>query len=89
LVNRLGFFHAVALDEEVSMSNGTIKRLTDRGFGFIEPENGSADVFFHRSALRDGTDFDGLHQGDRVMFTAENDPRGKGLRASDVQVVRA
>ena len=62
---------------------------TDRGFGFIRPENGSEDVFFHRSGLAGGTDFDQLQQGDRVTFTAVSDPRGKGPRAADVQLVSA
>jgi len=74
---------------EVTMATGTIKTLTDRGFGFITPENGSEDVFFHRSGLAGGADFDRLQQGDRVTFNAANDPKGKGLRASDVQVVGA
>lgn len=67
------------------MANGTIKTVTDRGFGFIQPENGREDVFFHRSALV-GVTFEQLRQGDHVTFNAENDPRGKGMRASDVQL---
>ena len=70
------------------MANGSIKTITERGFGFIRPENGREDVFFHRSALV-GVEFDQLRQGDRVTFTAENDPRGKGMRASDVHLVNA
>jgi len=68
------------------MTNGSIKTITERGFGFIQPENGHEDVFFHRSALV-GVSFDQLRQGDHVMFTAENDPRGKGPRAADVRLV--
>jgi CspA family cold shock protein len=83
----LGLFRTAQLDEEVVMSDGTIKTITDRGFGFIRPENGTEDVFFHRSALAGGADFDRLQQGDRVTFNAENDPRGKGMRASNVQLV--
>ena len=70
------------------MATGTIKTVTDRGFGFIQPENGREDVFFHRSALVD-VSFEQLRQGDHVTFLAENDPRGKGLRASDVHLVTA
>ena len=68
------------------MANGSIKTITERGFGFIRPENGHEDVFFHRSALVD-VSFDQLRQGDRVTFTSENDPRGKGPRAADVRLV--
>ncbi len=69
------------------MADGTIKTVTDRGFGFITPTNGHEDVFFHRSALVDVT-FEQLRRGDRVTFTTENDPRGKGPRASEVRLVR-
>ena len=68
------------------MDNGSIKTISERGFGFIRPENGHEDVFFHRSALVD-VSFEQLRQDDRVTFTAENDPRGKGPRAADVRLV--
>ena len=68
------------------MAQGTIKTITDRGFGFIRPEGGGEDVFFHRSALADVA-FEQLRQGDRVSYQAEADPRGKGPRASDVRVI--
>ena len=42
------------------MPQGTIKRLTDRGFGFIQGERG--DIFFHHSAL-EGTTFEALGEG--------------------------
>lgn len=70
------------------MANGTITTITERGFGFIQPENGREDVFFHRSVLVD-VSFEQLRQGDHVTFTAEHDPRGKGLRASDVHLATA
>lgn len=68
------------------MADGTIKTVTDRGFGFIAPTNGQEDVFFHRSALVDVM-FEQVRQGDRVTYTAEQDPRGKGMRASNVHIV--
>lgn len=69
------------------MADGTIKTITDRGFGFIRPESGGEDIFFHRSSLV-GVTFEQLRQGDRVTFTAENDPRGKGPRAANVQIAQ-
>ena len=42
------------------MSNGTIKKLTDKGFGFIQGNQG--DIFFHSSAV-EGTSFDALYEG--------------------------
>jgi cold shock protein len=68
------------------VAQGTIKTITDRGFGFIRPADGGEDVFFHRSALN-GVTFEQLRQGDRVSYTSEVDPRGKGPRASDVRIV--
>ena len=62
-------------------TNGTIKRLTDRGFGFIAAPDGT-EYFFHQSACT-GTRFDELQQGDRVSFTIGQGP--KGPRAEDVR----
>ena len=56
------------------MPEGTIKRLTDKGFGFID--TGSAkDMFFHSSSL-EGVSYDELHEGQRVSFTAGQGPKG-------------
>ncbi len=65
------------------MAEGTIKRLTDKGFGFIST-GGEKDLFFHSSAL-DGVSFDQLQVGQRVSFT---EGRGdKGPRAENVKVL--
>jgi len=64
------------------MSQGTIKKLTDKGYGFIEGERG--DIFFHSSAL-DGQSFDSLHEGQTVEY---NEGRGpKGPCAENVKVL--
>ena len=65
------------------MTTGTIKRVTDRGFGFIGME-GKDDVFFHSTSLQDTT-FDELRVGQTVQFEIEADPRGKGDRAANVR----
>lgn len=62
--------------------NGTIKTLTDKGFGFITPEGGEKDVFFHNSALV-GVMFNDLKVGDAVTFETEDSE--KGPRAANVQ----
>lgn len=55
---------------------GTIARIVaDRGFGFITPDDGSKDVFFHARGL-DGVEFDDLREGDKVTFDVENGPKG-------------
>jgi CspA family cold shock protein len=67
------------------MAQGTIKRLTDRGFGFIDQGTGQ-DLFFHSSALQNGT-FNDLRTGDRVEFDREPDERGRGDRAVNVRLI--
>lgn len=55
---------------------GKIKRLTDKGFGFITPDDNPAkDVFFHSSALV-GASFSDLQEGDAVTFDTEDSDRG-------------
>ena len=63
-----------------------MRGISERGFGFIQPDTGQDDVFFHRTALVDMR-IEELRQGDRVTYTAEHDPRGKGLRATVVHRV--
>jgi CspA family cold shock protein len=65
------------------MAEGTIKRLTDKGFGFINT-GGEKDLFFHHTAL-EGVTFEELREGERVEFT---EGRGeKGPRAENVRLV--
>lgn len=64
------------------MAEGTIKRITDKGFGFIDT-GGSKDLFFHLSALN-GCSFDDLREGQRVTFEEGRGP--KGPCAENVQV---
>lgn len=57
------------------MASGTIKRLTDRGFGFIAAEGQEKDLFFHAKALVDLA-FEDLREGDAVTFDIENSDKG-------------
>ena len=63
-------------------TNGTIKRMTDKGFGFIATAEG-LEYFFHQSACA-GTPFDHLREGQAVSFTVGQGP--KGPRAENVNV---
>ena len=64
------------------MKEGTVKFFNDeKGYGFITPEDGSKDVFVHRSGTKDE-----LHQDDKVQFEVEDGP--KGLNAVNVSVIR-
>ena len=65
------------------MAEGTIKRLTDRGFGFIDI-GGDKDMFFHSSNLED-VSFDELQEGQRVSYTEGQGP--KGPRAENVRPI--
>lgn len=65
-----------------SSMNGTIKSLTEKGFGFISQEGQEKDVFFHSSSLV-GVTFPELHVGDAVSFEVESSE--KGPRATNVQ----
>jgi len=66
---------------------GTIKFFnTSRGFGFIAPEGGGKDVFVHASALeRSGIPIP--NEGDKVSFEVEEDRRGRGPQAVNLQLV--
>jgi len=61
---------------------GKIKRMIrERGFGFIEAEDGK-EIFFHQTGLVE-VDFDELKEGDEVEFETEQSP--KGARATNVK----
>lgn len=54
---------------------GTIKRLTDRGFGFITVDGEEKDLFFHKNELK-GVTYEELKEGDRVSFEKTDSPKG-------------
>ena len=56
---------------------GTIKKIIrDKGFGFVVPDDGSEDVFFHRSKLAPKVVFEDLREGDEVEFTVTKGEKG-------------
>ena len=62
------------------MSNGTVKFFNDsKGFGFIAPDDGSKDLFVHKSGL-----IDKITEGDKVSYDVQEGP--KGLNAVHVKV---
>ena len=64
------------------MAVGTVKWFNaEKGYGFIAPEDNSADVFVHFSAIQ-GSGFKELQENDRVEFETQQGP--KGLQAADV-----
>ena len=65
------------------MAEGTIKRLTDKGFGFIDAGT-DKDLFFHMSNL-EGVSFEQLQEGQQVSYTEGQGP--KGPRAENVKPI--
>lgn len=66
------------------MAQGTIKKLTDNGFGFIEGAGDGKELFFHHTSV-EGTSFDDLSEGQSVEYTEGSGP--KGPRAENVKTV--
>ena len=60
------------------MAEGTIKRLTDKGFGFIDVGT-DKDLFFHSSSV-EGTTYNELREGQRVTF---NEARGQKVPCAE------
>jgi len=73
------------------MAQGTIRNLvTDRGFGFIQPEQGqdSKDLFFHRTDVQ-GTSYDALQVGQTVQYELGKDERRGTTKAVNVRLTAA
>lgn len=66
------------------MAIGTVKVVTDKGFGFISSEGLEKDVFFHESNLEGELASRKLQIGDKVSFDTEETP--KGLNAKNIQL---
>ncbi len=69
------------------MSTGTVKWFnTTKGFGFIQPEDGGADVFVHISAV-ERAGMNSLNEGQKVSFELEQDRRSGKTSAGQLQAV--
>lgn len=67
------------------MATGTVKWFNaDKGFGFIAPDDGSADLFAHFSAIN-SSGYRTLEENQKVSFDAEQGP--KGMQAANIQVI--
>jgi cold shock protein len=67
------------------MATGTVKWFSaSKGFGFITPEDGGADLFIHFSNIS-GNGYRNLEEGQKVEFEAQQGK--KGMEATDVTVI--
>ena len=67
------------------MSRGTVKFYNDqKGFGFIQPDDGGKDVFVHVSAL-ERAGMRGLVQGQKVTFDTQEDRRTGKIAVANIQ----
>ena len=66
---------------------GTVKFFnSDKGYGFIKPDDGGRDIFVHVTAVtRAG--LDALDQGQKVEFEIEPDKKGKGPKAVNIIIL--
>ncbi|MEE8530876.1 MAG: cold shock domain-containing protein [Hyphomicrobium sp.] len=65
---------------------GTVKFFnTTKGYGFVSPEDGSKDVFVHVTAL-ESAGIHGLNEGDKITFVLEDDRRGRGKQAAQIEL---
>jgi CspA family cold shock protein len=68
------------------MTNGTVKFYnSQKGFGFIAPDDGGKDVFVHATAL-ERAGLRGLNEGQKVMFDTQEDRKTGKLAVGTIQV---
>ena len=67
------------------MSTGTVKWFNgQKGFGFIQPEDGGNDVFVHISAV-ERAGLSGLHEGQKITYELERDQKSGKMSAAQLQ----
>jgi CspA family cold shock protein len=67
------------------MQIGTVKWFNgQKGFGFIQPDDGGSDVFVHASAV-ERAGMSGLHEGQKLGFELERDSRSGKMSAGQLQ----
>jgi cold shock protein len=69
------------------MTTGTVKFYNgQKGFGFIQPDNGEKDVYVHATAL-ERAGIPDLHEGQKVTFDTQNDPRSGKTGVGTIELV--
>ncbi len=67
------------------MALGTVKTVTDKGYGFISQEDAEKDIFFHENSLEGELAIRKLQVGDKVSYDVEETP--KGLNATNIKLL--
>ena len=68
------------------MTPGTVKFYNEqKGFGFIQPDDGQKDVFVHATAL-ERAGITALHEGQKVRFDTRNDPRTGKVAVAGIEL---
>lgn len=68
------------------MASGTVKWFnTQKGYGFIQPDDGGADVFVHITAL-EKSGLRSLNEGQKIVYDIQNDPKKGKAAAVNIQV---
>jgi len=68
------------------MTSGTVKFYNDqKGFGFIQPDNGEKDVFVHATAL-ERAGISGLREGQKVKFDTQSEPRSGKIAVGTIEM---
>jgi cold shock protein len=77
----------VAQGERVAMAQtGVVKFFnSERGYGFIKPDDGARDVFVHITAVEQAG-MKSLNEGQRISFDVEPDKKGKGPKAVNLVI---
>ena len=74
-----------ASDEDISVNTGTVKFYNgQKGFGFIQPDDGGKDVFVHATAL-ERAGMRGLNEGQKVSFDTQEDRRTGKIAVGNIQ----
>lgn len=82
----IGFMSAPVGTIFMNRITGTVKFFNfSKGFGFVQPADGSKDVFIHVSAL-ERAGINGLNEGDKITFVVEDDRRGRGKQAAQIEL---
>jgi CspA family cold shock protein len=76
---------ALTHTKDIPMNTGTVKFYNDqKGFGFIQPDNGSKDIFVHATAL-ERAGMRGLVEGQKVTFDTAEDRRSGKIAVNNIQ----